>query len=70
MSTNRRAVLKATTWQTSGLLVMSLLGYAMTGSWELGGQIALLSTAVGFVAYFIHEKLWALADRAAAPRRP
>lgn len=67
MSTNRRALLKATTWQVSGLLVMSLLGYAMTGSWRFGGQIAVLSTVIGFVAYFIHEKLWALADRPVAP---
>jgi uncharacterized membrane protein len=32
--------------------------YLMTGSWALGGAIALLEPAANTVAYFFHEKAW------------
>lgn len=59
METNTRVVTKAVCWQASGLLVMSLLGYAFTGSLGQGGALALASTLIGFVFYVLHEKLWA-----------
>ena len=30
----------------------------MTGSWALGGAVALIEPAINTVAYFFHEKLW------------
>ncbi|MBB6085639.1 putative membrane protein [Wenzhouxiangella marina] len=32
--------------------------YLLTGSWALGGAIALIEPAINTVAYFVHEKLW------------
>ncbi|MFP4208508.1 MAG: DUF2061 domain-containing protein [Wenzhouxiangella sp.] len=32
--------------------------YLMTGSWALGGAIALIEPAANTVAYFFHEKAW------------
>ena len=32
--------------------------YFMTGSWALGGAVALIEPAVNTVAYFFHEKVW------------
>jgi uncharacterized membrane protein len=32
--------------------------YLMTGSWALGGAVALIEPAVNTVAYFFHEKVW------------
>lgn len=32
--------------------------YAMTGSWLLGGAVALVEPAVNTVAYYFHERLW------------
>ncbi|MCH8500699.1 MAG: DUF2061 domain-containing protein [Aliidiomarina sp.] len=32
--------------------------YLLTGSWVLGGLIALIEPAVNTVAYFFHEKAW------------
>lgn len=58
METMRRAALKAVTWQVTGLVTMSLLGYLMTGSWTSAGGFALGSAAIGFVMYMLHEKLW------------
>lgn len=36
--------------------------YLLTGSWVLGGLIALIEPAVNTVAYFFHEKLWGYFD--------
>ncbi len=58
METTLRTAAKATTWQLSGLAVMTLIAYVLTGSIETGGSIAAVSTLCGFAAFFLHEKLW------------
>lgn len=32
--------------------------WAMTGSWMVGGAVALVEPAINSVAYFFHEKAW------------
>lgn len=59
MDTRRRTVLKAVLWNLLGLLTMSLVGLAMTGSAALGGAMAVANTAVGFVSYVLYERAWA-----------
>ncbi|KAB2882628.1 MAG: DUF2061 domain-containing protein [Albidovulum sp.] len=59
MDTRWRTLLKAVLWNLLGLLTMSLVGLAMTGSVALGGAMAVANTAIGFVAYVGYERLWA-----------
>ena len=59
METNKRTIAKAFCWQAVGLIVMTIIGYIFTGSASEGGALALTSAAVGFVNYFLHERLWA-----------
>ena len=59
METRKRSLVKAVSWQVWGLLMMALLGFLFTGSLSTGGQLAVLSTAIGFVCYLLHERLWA-----------
>lgn len=59
MDSTRRILAKSVTWQLTGLVTMSLLGYALTGDWALGGQFALSSAALGLAMFALHEKLWA-----------
>ena len=59
METNTRIIAKAVCWQASGLVVMTTLGYAFTGSVSQSGMLALSTTIIGLVAFFAHEKLWA-----------
>lgn len=56
--TTRRSIYKAITWQTSGLAVMSAIGYAMTGSFETATGIALLTAFLGAAMYVLHERIW------------
>lgn len=57
--TRGRTLLKAVLWNLLGLAVMALVGLAMTGSVVLGGAIALVNTALGFLFYVGYERIWA-----------
>lgn len=59
METHSRTLTKAVIWQMMGLAVMLGVGWALTGSFALGGGIALINTLVGFVTYFFYERIWA-----------
>lgn len=58
MDSTLRLVTKAATWQVAGLITMTLIGFAFTGSIAAGGGIALAGAIAGFVSYFLHELLW------------
>ncbi|MEO0683293.1 MAG: DUF2061 domain-containing protein [Pseudomonadota bacterium] len=58
MDSPKRTLVKALTWQGCGLIVMSLLGYAMTGSWEAAGGYSLGAAALGLATFVLHERLW------------
>ena len=59
MDSKIRLLVKALTWQFSGLLTMTIIGYLISGSFNVGSGIALSGAIVGFVAYFAHETIWA-----------
>lgn len=58
MDSKFRLLIKAVTWQVSGLVSMMLIGFIFTGSIAAGGGIALAGAIVGFAAYFAHEVVW------------
>jgi uncharacterized membrane protein len=59
MDTRRRTMVKALGWQIIGLSVMAVVGAILTGSVALGGTLALVNTALGFLTYVVYERLWA-----------
>ena len=38
---------------------MAAIGYLFTGSLAVGGTMALINAAMGFVTYLIYERIWA-----------
>lgn len=58
MDSGQRTIVKAVLWNLLGLLMMSLVGLAMTGSAALGGAMAIVNTALGLVSYIFYERLW------------
>ena len=58
MNTNIRIFLKSISWQLIGLVVMTLIGYGFTGSFKISGGIAFVGMVIGFLTYFLHEKIW------------
>lgn len=58
MESKLRTVAKAATWQLLGLVTMSLLAWFQTGSVAGAFSFALSAALVGFVMFFIHERVW------------
>ena len=58
MERPRRTLVKAVIWNITGLFVMSLVGYAMTGSAGIGGLMAVVNTAIGLSLYVLYERIW------------
>lgn len=59
MDSVKRSWTKAVLWNLFGLLSMSLIGRLITGSFIIGGTLALINTCVGFVLYLVYERIWA-----------
>lgn len=59
METRSRTIVKATSWQLLGLVSMGGLAWLQTGSISGAFSFALSAAAIGFVCFFLHERLWA-----------
>lgn len=59
MDSPARTLAKTVTWQASGFVSMTVLSWAVTGSWTAGSAIATGGLILGTVCYVIHERLWA-----------
>ncbi|MDX1442359.1 MAG: DUF2061 domain-containing protein [Gammaproteobacteria bacterium] len=51
-------MLKTFTFAIMHFSVAFTVVWAMTGSWIVGGAVALVEPAINTVAYFFHEKAW------------
>ena len=58
METRARTLVKALLWNAIGLLMMSVVGLALTGSAAIGGIMAAVNTAIGLVSYVVYERVW------------
>ena len=47
--------------------VAILVGWLMTGSWMVGGALALVEPACNTVVFHIHEKVWKRVEARHAP---
>lgn len=59
MESRRRTLVKAVLWNLMGLAMMSLVGVLMTGSFRVGGLMALVNTGIGLTTYILYERVWA-----------
>ncbi|MDA7427975.1 DUF2061 domain-containing protein [Primorskyibacter aestuariivivens] len=58
METRQRTLVKGMIWIALGLVTMSLVGLLFTGSVAVGGTMALVNSAIGFVSYVLYERVW------------
>ena len=58
MDTSRRTITKAIIWNLIGLATMACVGFAATGSFAVGGVMALVNAALGLMMYVIYERVW------------
>lgn len=58
METTQRTILKAISWQSIGIIVMTAIGYIHTGSFGSAMSLAGSTLVLSSVIYIFHEKLW------------
>ena len=51
-------MLKAVIWNVMGVASMALVGFVATGSWAVGGKIALINALIGLGFYLVYERIW------------
>lgn len=59
MESKTRSLTKAILWTALGFVMMLSVGYISTGSWAVGGGMALINSCLGLVSYVIYERIWA-----------
>lgn len=59
MDSPRRTITKAIIWNLIGLVMMALVGFVATGSFAVGGAMALVNAALGLSMYILYERIWA-----------
>ena len=57
-STWTRSLAKGLTWEGSGLAVVALLSYVLTGNAVLSLKAGILFTGVRVAMYVVHERVW------------
>jgi uncharacterized membrane protein len=55
---------KTVTFAMIHFTVAFTVAYALSGSWLVGGAIALVEPAINTVAYHFHEKVWRKVEKA------
>ncbi len=50
--------MKTLTFAIMHFSIAFLVAYALTGSWAVGGAIAIVEPLVNTVGYTFHEKIW------------
>lgn len=58
METTQRTIVKAISWQSLGIIVMSIIGYLHTGSISSALSLAGSTLVVSSITYIFHEKFW------------
>jgi len=53
-----RIGLKTITFALTHFIVAFSVTFFLTGSWVLGGLIALIEPALNSIAYIVHESIW------------
>lgn len=58
METTKRTIVKTISWQSLGIIVMSIIGYIHTGSLTTAISLASSTVLISSVTFIFHEKLW------------
>ncbi|AGI67104.1 putative DUF2061 family protein [Octadecabacter antarcticus 307] len=58
MDTRKRTLIKAVIWNLIGLSVMMTVGFIATGSFAVGGAMAVVNASIGLTTYVLYERVW------------
>jgi len=58
METRLRSLVKSLTWRVLGIVILAILAWIFTGSWEQTTLITVTFHTIRVVLYYFHERLW------------
>jgi len=58
MDSHARSLLKAVTWRAGGLLVTTVVAWALTRRMDIAAAIGVADSLVKVAAFYAHERLW------------
>ena len=58
MDTRKRTLVKAVIWILIGLIVRLSAGFIATGSFVVGGAMAVVNASIGLSTYVLYEWVW------------
>ena len=58
MDSTQRSLAKAFSWRALATMITTALVFVLTGEVEFAAKVGLADTALKFVTYFAHERLW------------
>ncbi|MFX1565745.1 MAG: DUF2061 domain-containing protein [Promethearchaeota archaeon] len=56
--TRTRSVLKGISWRILASLSTLVLSFVLTGNIAFAGVLSILDTAIKFIEYILHERIW------------
>lgn len=58
MDSTNRSIAKTVCWRITGSTATFMISYAVIGSMELSGTIAVIQLTANTLLYYIHERIW------------
>lgn len=53
-----RSLAKTITWRITTSIDTFIIAWVITGSWQLGGSIAIIEVLTKIIFYYVHERVW------------
>ena len=58
MESSKRSWAKAITWRAVGIIVLLLITWLLTESWEVTTSVTVLFHVVQVILFYLHERFW------------
>ena len=62
MQSRKRSWVKSVTWRVLGILILGVIAWGFTNSWQVTTGVTALFHAIRMVLYYFHERLWDRVD--------
>ncbi len=58
METKKRSIVKSITWRVTGIVILLLIAYLITGNMKETGIITVIFHIIMVTLYYLHERIW------------
>jgi len=58
MDTRKRSLVKSIVWRVTGIILLGVISYLVTGNWKEMTKITVLFHSIRIILYYFHERFW------------